>query len=274
MSRKIRYSGYSFASILTPAQILGANYYDHWRSQDLVLSDGDVVLNFTSVGLQANDLSVSTGVRAPFFRTNVFNGYPSIQNPVGGNRFMFVPSSTNKYNFLHNGRSTIIALTRNISPFGLSAGVLLGNSKGSSDVGIFAGIRRDFASFPNTVDHLVTRGVAGTGSVTNRITNVWNQNEFQLIIITLDNTAVLPIDRSEIFMSTNSSLKNNSDSDSFPIGNADENLTLFARAGVLDLSYEGDLLELIIADEKADNTQINNLIAWYNNKYNTTLPVV
>lgn len=259
MSRKTTYYNHSFASVLTPAQIFGANYYDHWRAEDLVLSNNDLVSSWTSIGLNGADFT-SSGSNRPIYLENELNTYPVVHTP--GNRWMDVNNSTAMYNFLHNGQSAVIAVAR--ETYTSNANVLLSNTVVSGGVGLFI-LRRNTN---NQLEHLVHRGVSGSRAILNQQINVWD-TQYNIIVSMLDATAIAPSDRSIMQVNGGALIQNNTENTTFSPNDSQSDLTLFARAEVRDLRFRGDLAELLIIDTLPTTQQLNQLQAYFTNKYGT-----
>ena len=250
------------SSIPTPAQILGSNYRDHWRAEDLSsVGDGNDVVNWQSVGIDARTMKSFSFVTRAQYVSN-FLGFPAVQTT--GNARYKIPSSFSDYNYLHDGTGgTIIYIARHAVPTAVS--VITANSIGTADTG-HLNVFRDSATNPDCVEILATRNVGGTLTVRNQQNNVQNREEIFLLQSTIVNDSSAS-ERSKMWLNQNSvPYQNNVATNSFLSGGASHDLSIMCRpAG--DLRWIGQIFEIIISDTAITQAQATQIQAWYNAKY-------
>lgn len=268
MSRKIRYSGYSFASTLTPAQILGVNYFDNWRAEDLSLSNGDPITTWVSVGNNGATMSFQSGAEATYL-TNRLNGYPSASFN-GSTDWMRVIGSTAMYNFLHYSGGHIIYVYQ-INTGGTYR--LLNN------------INNNSTSTPGFVDllqnssgnvRILTFGKDNTTGVGSYVffrdenPSTLTFNEFSVISKQHEPLATTNPPRLEMTLNWGSNLISTSSGGAPSNTNAGSDLTFGRRAiGSTNHYFDGELVEILIANNVLTSQQKTDLQTFYNNKYGT-----
>lgn len=268
MSRKITYYNYSRVGLLTPAQILGANYYDNWRAQDLVLSNGDPITSWTSVGNNAAVMTFGSGQEATYL-TNRLNGYPSAQFN-GTTDWMQVLGSTGMYNFLHYGGGHIIYVFK--SNTGVTSRLLNNiNNNGTSTPGFVDLFQDNSGNF-----RVLTFGVDNTTGTSSYILfrdenpSTLNFNEWNVISKTHDPLNPTASDTLDMTLNWGTSLGSTSSVGTPVNTNAGANLIFGNRAiGGNNQYFDGELVEILIADTIPTPTQLADLETYYNATYGT-----
>jgi len=264
MSRKIRYSGYSFASILTPAQILGANYYDHWQPSGLTGVNGDPILTWLSDGLNAATFTFGVGQR-PTVLGAAINGYKAASFN-GTTDYGQVLASTGMYNFMHDGSGgTIYAILRFNNLLNGEVYVLFQNLTSASGVGITL-----YNDSRTTKTNAIQSGVRnGSSSISfQESNNFWSSGQFDSMTHKLDVGNPTPLDRCISIINGGSEIKTNTQSGSPSLLNATGNLIIGSTNTGAGLA-EMEVAEIIIADTITTPTQDSQMDLYLQNKYGT-----
>ena len=260
MAKRFTYYG-SKKSILTPAEIFGANYYDHWDYTDAatVSLTGSLIDGVASKGLNGAFLG-STGTARPSLVSADINGY-DVASFNGSSNFMQVSASTAMYNFLHFGGGYILVIYKP-SSLGVTASII-GNSLGGVGIGF-----RLLTIATNSFSHFISNGAGGAAGIValNDAVGVVANNYALSAAIAMP-TAVAA-DRSEILYN-NVSYKNNTDTNAAINSNSLDNLFVGKRASVNDQWFGGNIPEILIANAIPTPTQLTQLNAFYTNKYGT-----
>ena len=263
MSKRFTYYGGS--AILTPSQIFGANYYDHWdftNPSQLTLSGSaiDQCDSYTS----ARALTAGSSSR-PTLVASQINGY-SIARFTSPQR-MGVASSNNLYNFLHNssGGAIFYILKQSVNA---GANSYFNNVADSASVGIYS------ASIGNAINAQANRGVTSTFAFRNYGAVGSNPySQFNFIVQVFDSANTTIADRGITIVNGGTPIKNNSDTLAPSSANASFNLAFGGVSGGSINRFEGDLVEAIIINAIPTSTQITQLQAYFENKFGT-FPVI
>jgi hypothetical protein len=275
MSRRVTYYNSSYASILNPSQIFGANLYDWWDFTDTSTQSitSGLINSITSKGTNAAVFS-SSGTERPASIVGV-NGL-NVADFDGVNDFMEVATSTAMYNFLHNGSlGTVIAITKVTYTTEELGGLIINNTIiASANRGY--GLRYDNRTslgFAKAIFSYIVRGVAGS-FVSQNIENNFFDNQYNLITDKVNANASPVADRSVISKNFGSEIKNNANTGAPSVANASVNMTIGRNAGLTSGYIKGQIPEVIILNSHPTPTQITQLNNYLTNKYGGTFPIV
>lgn len=267
MSRKIRYNGYSFASLLTPAQVLGANYYDDWDGADLGLTNGDPVPSWLSKGLNGATLLAGVG-NEPTYESGVYS-FPTV-NGDGIGDFMDVASSTAMYKFLHSNQGYIWAIFEVVgaNPNALYPIVSTGGvASANVGYGLFYD-DRSVASRNNAILTIIQKGTLGTSYSLNTANNLYTPQEISIITNKIDipNTVA---DRNVFEYNYTTTSIGNSGGGSPSTANSSGNFTIFKDPTNGSFFANVRLARLIIADTVPTSTQLADMQTYLQATYGT-----
>jgi hypothetical protein len=265
MSRKIRYSGYSFDSLLTPATIFGANLYDWWRPEEITADNGDPQSTWVSQGVNGATFQAGSG-QEPTVIDNAIGTHKALSFN-GTTDFMEVPLSTGMYNFLHNALGFIYMVFR-INPASSSTLYpLLSNSGGGSgNIGIWFG-HENRSTQNKAIRTVVARGVVGSLVALNLTgDNYFETQEYNVLFNIFDPQNATAADRNEVLVNFSNSVKNNTQANTPSMSDASFNL----RLGELVNFYTNmNLAEIGIIDTLPTAQQLTDLQTYLENKYGT-----
>jgi hypothetical protein len=207
-------------------------------------------LNLTQTNASSQPRIVNSGA------IDLVNLLPAVYG--NGNSFMFIPSSTGLFNFLHNGTLSFISSVQK-SDSTTSIRRLYGNLAGASgNVG--------YLNFQNnlTINSFTSRGVVGSLTVNNFSTNILTSNQYLLSseIDAGNSTASL---RNKIYFNGGGAIANNTLLNTPSLANATANFSLFDD-GTTANRFTGHFQELIIynTNQSANRAAIEtNINAYY-----------
>ena len=189
----------------------------------------------------------------------------------GSNHFLQILSSTSSFNFFHNGSKSSFYFVGQVGDTANPSfqSVLLGNSRGSNDVGI----NFWYSDISGRNDALIQSGYRGVGG-SNAVSYISPNNTFLpnnqfLSVNELDFSDPTLTDRWMTQFNNDSILKGNTQNVGFSTSNADENLTLMAEGSGTNWWTKGFCQELIIydTDQSANKatlqTNINDYFSIY-----------
>jgi hypothetical protein len=276
MSRRVTYYNSSYASILNPSQIFGANLYDWWDFTDLAtqsIAGGGAINSITSKGTNAAVFS-SSGTSRPASIVGV-NGL-NVADFDGVNDFMQVAASTGLYNFLHNGSLGTVIMINRISDANPNNGQALINNNALGATTVGTGITyddRSSLSRNNTVVSFINQ--TGGRVVTNvSFNDFFTPQQYNMLINELDADASPVADRSALSVNGGVKQKNNTQILAPTSDNAFDNITLGRISSGTTFYLKGQIPEVIILTSHPTPTQITQLNAYYTNKYGGTFPIV
>ena len=263
MAKKFTYYG-SKKSILTPAEIFGANYYDDWDYGDAatVSLTGALIDGVTSKGLNGAVFS-STGVNRPSLVSADINGY-DVASFNGSSNYAQVAASTGMYNFLHNTNGGVV-----ISIFKCenTAARLIGNRGGTAAPDTEPGVAVAITSASLPVSLVTNASPTGRVSVNVHTTAV-NVSKYHLFVNALDNNNATAAQRNDIIFDNNSE-KNNVENAAPSANNAGYNMTLGRRVRLNDQYLQGSVARVIIIDTIPTPTQLTQLNTYLTATYGT-----
>jgi hypothetical protein len=277
MSRRVTYYNSSYASILNPSQIFGANLYDWWDFTDLAtqsIAGGGAINSITSKGTNAAVFS-SSGTSRPESIVGI-NGL-NVADFDGVNDFMQVATSTAMYNFLHNGSLGTVILINRIEDANSDNQQVILNNDAFSAANVGYGISFDDRSSVSRNKTILSRASNSSGGVSflNLSANgYYSEQQYNLLINKVDANASPVADRSAISTNGGSEIKNNVSTVAPSVANASFNMTIGRNAGLTFAYLKGQIPEVIILTSHPTPTQITQLNNYYTNKYGGTFPIV
>ena len=262
MSRKIRYSGYSFASILTPSQIFGANYFEDWDASQITgINNGDPISSLTSVGLNQGVLNFPLGNEATYL-TNRVNGLPSLDFD-GSTTYAtsdFGNAGAGAYDFLHFGGGAVIMVVnfkQTLGTFGVVNDILSGNDSNRGYVQLYQRILAVDSNGRMLVFN--KKSGIGIGNIISRIdeSDFWTHTLWQSYVQILDPSNATLNDRMEIFLDGGAGIKGNTDNGSQSLAGTSGTMYVGCRTNVSGF-IAAELQRLIFVDAIPTNPSQSN----------------
>jgi hypothetical protein len=265
MSRRVTYYNSSYASILNPSQIFGANYYDDWDfNEPTSLSlTGSLINSVASLTGSGRNFTSSGGAR-PTLTADATLG-KNVAAFDGLSSFMFVPTSTALYNFLHNAQGGCLIIVFSLNSI-LNADRIL-NNRGTAGAETAPGVQITHIVSTNKIRSTILAGTSQTVASTDS-TQTIQANHYTSIVNSYNANNVSVAERLEQLMN-NVKGSDNEDAASFLNANAGYNLTLGRRVRVNDLYFGGKIARLIIANATPTPTQLTQLQAYLTSYYGT-----
>lgn len=259
-------------SIKTPAQILGANYYDHWDYTDAATLSvtGTYINSCTSKGINGVVMA-STGTERPKVLAGQINGY-QVADFDGVNDFAQVAASTGMYNFLHNGAGGTVIIISRVNDANPDNNQILMSNNDSNQLNVGFGIAfddRSSSSRNNIVFVVVTRGV-GNAVVSNLTANgVFPTQQYNNLLAIFDADNAIAANRSELSFNNGAFVKNNVITNAPSGANAYNNLTIGKQSTTNVAYFKGQFVEVLIANTIITPQQELDLKNYYTFKYGT-----
>jgi hypothetical protein len=194
------------------------------------------------------------------------NGDPSIFFD-GSNDFMDVASSTNRFNYLHNGTvgfiSYVIRFGTGSNPN--NAYILLDNKGTSANERGYSFFYDDRSSVPRNNAYVVTIGNAGGNVVNNVSADAITPNTLNLITQINDPSNSTAANRNIGYINNGTAIQNNASSLNVSTLNAFTNMRLGRVSNATTLPLLGNVSEIIIwnSNQSANRTAIQNNINSY-----------
>lgn len=251
------------SSVLTPASIFGANYYDDWDAADLALTNGDPVSSWISKGLNGATMVAGSG-NEPTYNTSTYT-FPTVESN-GTTDFMQVLSSVSMYNFLKNEQGFVCFIVRKKSD---SNGAFLSNMNvliSSQRRGIYYNTAASSTGVGQTYGQLIG-GDNNLFMVNNRPISTYNTIDLDCIYMTNDCDNPINSDRGTINVNFGADVNNNTNNIQPSTNNATGNLTLFKDLG--NLYGDWYLARLIISDTIPTTQQLTDLQTYLTTTYGT-----
>jgi hypothetical protein len=265
MSRRVTYFNSSRASILNPSQIFGANYYDDWDFNEPTSLNltGSLINSVASLTGSGRNFTSSGGAR-PTLTADTTLG-KNVAAFDGLSSFMFVPTSTALYNFLHNAQGGCLIMVFSLNSI-LNPDRIL-NNRGTIGTETAPGVQITYRPNENTIRNAILADALQTVASTDS-TQTIQANHYTSIVNSYNANNVSVVERLEHFMN-NVKGSDNEDTASFLNANAGYNLTLGRRVRLNDIYFGGKIARLIIANATPTPTQLTQLQAYLNNYYGT-----
>jgi hypothetical protein len=208
-------------------------------------------LNFTQITAGSQPRIVTSGL------INTVNSLPAILG--NGSFLMSIPSSTNLFNFLHNGSQSFITSVQKSDD--LSGGVkkLYGNLGGNS-------ARVGYQNFSSllTINCAIGRGVSSNLTVNNNSGNILTTNQY-LLSNEIDAGNATASLRSKMYLNGSTAIANNTLTNAPSTANAFANFTIFDDGGNSN-RFIGSFQELVIypSDQSSNRNGIEaNINSFY-----------
>lgn len=246
--------------ILTPAQIFGANYYDDWDFGEIsaITETYGLISKVASKTGSGRDFISTSNLSSPQILLNQINGLGTARFD-GVNDYMYIPSSTGDYKFLHDGAGGALILIS--QPFRTPSVIdmIISNQFGAGGQGF-----RFQTNSSNQISH-ISRSTLTTINNTST-SNFVNYNWFNSItIMDADNT--IASERSNIIFN-GSDNKNNIETALPTSNNATDDLIIGMNIfGAYP--YRGNITRVIVVDTIPTAIQLSQLQSYLQSTYGT-----
>ena len=194
------------------------------------------------------------------------NGDPSIFFD-GSNDFMDVASSTNRFNYLHNGTVGFIS---SVVRFGTASNpnnayILLDNKGASANSRGYSFFYDDRSSVPRNNAYVVTIGNALQNVVNNAVVDIITPNTLNLITQINDPSNATAANRNIGYVNNGSAIQANTSTNAANTGDALTNMRLGRLSNATTLPLLGNVSEIIIwnSNQSSNRTAIQNNINSY-----------
>jgi hypothetical protein len=232
----------------TVATASGNGFVTTWYDQS---TNG---LNFTQITAGSQPRIVTSGL------INTVNSLPAILG--NGSFLMSIPSSTNLFNFLHNGSQSFITSVQKSDDLSVGVKKLYGNLGGNS-------ARVGYQNFSSllTINCSIGRGVSSNLTVNNNSGNILTTNQY-LLSNEIDAGNATASLRSKMYLNGSTAIANNTLTNAPSTANAFANFTIFDDGGNGN-RFIGSFQELVIypSDQSSNRNGIESNINSYYSIY-------
>lgn len=271
MSRRVTYYGKSFASILTPDGIFGANLVEWWRPEELSGFTAGAPLSgdWVSQGSFGSNYNQANTVAQPTVVNTVYSGYKGVDFD-GVLEFVTSDRPKDDYKFLSSGEGFQFLILR--SDDQSNNGIVMSN------MDLNASNRSGFLFQNHSSNEFRVRTSDDLGSTFNISINsgagTYFESNLNLILYKNDipssgNTSPTS---GELGINSGALSDQNTSTNSVANDDPDNGINLGRSVGSSNF-FEGLVLEHGIVNIQPTPAQISNLITYLENKYGGTFPI-